>query len=112
SRNLTRFEQPSTRHCKCHVRPGYRSCACASVCLQYIAVDRHRTLAECFHVSDCSQASTNQTLDFVSATRWSTATSFTRSSSLRRSGQHRVLCRQPALTSVSQKRWHAVFKRG
>src|SRR5262249_22460057 len=94
------------------VAPGDRRRAGTAVCLDDIAVDPDRPLAERGQIDDAAQAAADQALDLVRSPADPTARRFARDARRARPGQHAVLRRDPAAAGVAQELWDVVLDRG
>ena len=89
-----------------------RCCTRASICLNYIAVDRNRTFTKCFKVYNSAQSTTDKALNFYSAARLFTLCSFTAYASLRRTWQQGVFSGYPTLARTFEPAWHRILHSG
>ena len=91
---------------------GDRRGPCAAVCLQDIAVDPDRPLAELGQPGDRTQRSTDQTLYLLRAAPDFAGRRFALRSRGRSARQHAVLGRDPTFSRIAEKRWHAFLDAG
>ena len=56
-------------HCddQCNIGATYRRCSCTSISLYHVAIQCHRSLAECFEIGCCPKRPAYKALDFLRA---------------------------------------------
>ena len=92
-----------------HPGAGDRRGARAAIGLQHIAVDLDGSLTQSIEVDDRAQAATDQTLDFLGATRLLATRGLAIIAGIGGPRQHAVFGGHPALALAAQKRRHFFF---
>ena len=92
-----------------HECAGDRRRARAAVCLDDVAVERDRPLAELFEPRDRAQRAADQALDLLRASADLARRRLALRARGRRARQHAVFGRHPALARVAAEGRHAVF---
>ena len=88
---------------QCNAGTGNRGSPRAAVRLNHIAVNINRVFAELFQVHRGAQRASNQALNLLGAATLLTARRLSPHPTIRRAGQHAVLCSDPTLALTSQE---------
>src|SRR5690606_11002628 len=95
-------------HCSTSNRRG----TCTTISLNHITVNGNGIFTQLFQVHHGTQATANQSLDFLGTTTLFTTRCFTVATSMGRPWQHAVFCRYPALTLTFQEARYRVVDAG